>query len=344
MPLEIPNQPALLPLGTAPNLVTLLSPAENIVHGYNMAEQTCFHKTTVSNVIPVFNGLLTSVRGIDALTGAAGTLVAQITAAVSAARTLLTAASTVVGAVTTVIATVTGLVVTVITTLTTIIGAVTSIIASLGGIATACLVAGIATIAAGVLFGFGFVGLGGLALTVLLAIFFFVVRGAVMGIMTLLTTITGALAPLSTAIGTLTAPLTTLAGGLAPLNAAIGTLNGILSNAALPPDVTRALADVSAELTNVHNALVATAQTLDQRTKALDAFLKPTPAGGVKVPRTHLEDTYRDAIAIYNTGVTATQGNAAVWAAFQMGTNGPQLTPNGGAVDTMLKCAEVPQG
>jgi hypothetical protein len=362
MPLEVVNQPALLPPPLPANLNALVSPAENIVHGYNMAEQTCFHKTTVSNVIPGFSRLAAVVKGIDALLqpvraliSAATTLVTDVTSAVGLTRTMLAAATTVIGSVTTVVTIVTTLVGTVITTLTTIVGLITGIIASLGGIATACLVAGIATIVAGVLFGFGFVGLGGTALAVLLAIFFFVVRGAVMGIAGVLGALMGALTPLTTALGTLTMPLGTLAGALAPLNTAIGAVNGILSNPALPSDVTRSLADVSTALTNLQNALAAggpfagtltsTATTLDQRVNALQTFLAPTPAGQVKVPRAHLEDTYRDAVAIYNAGVTATQVTNPVWNAMRLdAANAPQIEPNGN-LDTTLTCpVEFRQG
>lgn len=328
MPLQVPQQSTLLPAPLPSDLYLLLSPVENIVHGYNIAEQTCFHKTTVSNVIPAFRGLSGFLRAIDALLqpvrgliSAASSLIADVTSAVGLARTLLSTATTAVG--------------TVITLVTTLIGVVTGIVATLSGIATACLVAGIATIAAGVLFGFGFVGVGGIALTVLLTIFFFVVRGAVMGIATLLGTVTGALTPLTAA--------------LAPLNTAIGAVNGILANPALPSDVTRSLAAVSAALTDLQNALApaqpgvagfaatlaSTTQTLDDRTKTLRDFLNPTTA---KVPRTSLEDTRIDAIAIYNAGLTAAAATNPVMSAVRTNPiNRRQIIVNG-ADDTTLAC------
>lgn len=358
MPLEVANQPNLLPVGTlSANLNAFVSPAENIVHGYNMAEQTCFHKTTVSNVFPAFSSLSAFVRAIGALLqpvtaliSTTTTLIADVTRAVGLTRTLLTATATVIGTVTTVVGTVTTLVGTAIATLTTLIGLVTSIIATLGGIATACLVAGIATIAAGVLFGFGFIGAGGIALTVLLAVVFFVVRAAVMSIATVLAGVTGALAPLNTALGTLTAPLGTLSVALGPLNTAIGAVNGILANTALPSDLTRSLADVSTALANLQTALApggpfepalaSTTTELDRRATNLQTFLAATPAGQTKLPRAHLEDTYKDAVAIYNTGVTATQAaSLPVWNAMRLnGNNAPQIEPTSGTIDTRLSC------
>jgi hypothetical protein len=364
MPLEVANQPNLLPTGLlSANLNAFVSPAENIVHGYNMTEQTCFHKTTVSNVIPGFSRLSAFVREVGALLqpvtallSAATSLIGDAIRAVGLTRTLLSTATTVVGAVTAIVGTVTTLVGTAIGLLTTVIGLVTTIISTLGGIATACLVAGIATIAAGVLFGFGFVGAGGIALTVLLTIVFFVIRGAIMTIATALTSVTGALASLNTALGTLTAPLGTLSGALGPLNTAIGAVDGILENAALPSDVTRSLNRVSTALTGLQTALAvggsfettlaSTTMTLDQRTDALRKFLVATPAGQPKTPRASLEDTYQDALTIYRTGVAATRAaSVPVWDVMRATPiNAPQVEP-GGVLDTTLNCpVEFRQG
>jgi hypothetical protein len=354
MPLEIGTTANLLPLTLPANLTALVSPAENIVHGYNVVEQTCFHKTTVSNVIPGFDGLSASVKGIDGLFQAAQPLVpaavaltTDVTAAVGLARTMLGTAAGVIGAVT-------GLVGTLTTLVGTVIGLVTTLIGSLGGIATACLAAGIATIVAGALFGFGFVGLGGIALTVLLAIVFFVVSSAV-------TTIATTLGSLNTAIGTLTAPLAALTGALGPLSAAITAVDGALSNPALPTDVMRSLGNVSTALTNLQNALVpggplanlsptlsSTAKTLDDRAKALTAFRRATPAGQPKEPRAHLGDTYAAAVAMFNDAVTATRATSAVWDAMRLDTNNRwqiDSDANGIVDDPTLPCPmEVPEG
>jgi hypothetical protein len=354
MPLDLATPPTLLPSPlVSVNLDAFVSPAENIVHGYNMAEQTCFHKTTVSNVIPAFRRLSafvgavgTLLQPVRTLVSTAATLVADVTSAVGLTRTMLTAATAVTGAVTTVVGTVSTVVGTTIGLLTTIVGLVTGLIATLGGIATACLVAGIATIAAGVLFGFGFVGIAGVALTALLAIFFFVVRGAVLGIAGILASVTGALGSLTAALGTLTAPLGTLTGALGPLNTAIGAVNGILANPALPSDVTRSLADVSRALTDLQNALATggqftntldtTVATLDQRADTLRDFLRPSPT---RAPRTSLEDTYDDAVAIYNAGVMATRGvSAPVWNAMRTTANNARKIEPNGMLDTTLAC------
>src|SRR5207249_6712831 len=67
--LEVTNSPALLPV-TGPTPVDLdafVSPEQNLVNGYNIAEQTCFHKTTVSNLIPSLKAISAAYKGLSAL-------------------------------------------------------------------------------------------------------------------------------------------------------------------------------------------------------------------------------------------------------------------------------------
>lgn len=336
--LEVTNQASLLPItGPSPtNLNAFLSPAQNLVNGYNMAEQTCFHKTTVSNVIPALRGMSALVRGL-------GGLIPVCTSLLTASTTLVSDVTTLVGRTRTLLTDTTALIGTLTALVTTVISLVTTIIGTLAGIRTAATVAAIAAIAAGVscaLFwipgvGYGLLAAGAIAIAALLAIVFFVISGAIATIMTSLTGVTGAL-------GTLTGPLMTLAGSA-------GSVNAILSSAALPSDVTRSLASVATALTDLQNALSAqaplvanTMTTLDQRAITLRNFLAPTPAGMMVIPRAHLEDTYRQAVRIYNDAIANIQAvSNPVWTGMQTNPhNQPQITP-AGSLDTALACSNV---
>jgi hypothetical protein len=336
--LEVTNQPSLFP-ATGPLPVTLnafVSPAQNLVNGYNIAEQTCFHKTTVSNLIP-------ALRGISALAEGLGGLVRASASLVTASTTLVGDVTTLVGRTRTLLADATTLIGTVATLVTTVIGLVATIIGSLTGIVTATRIAGFAAVAAAAscaLFwipgvGYGFLAAGAIAIAALLAIVFFVISGAIAAVITSLTGVTGALA-------TLTGPLTTLTGS-------VGSVNAILSSTALTSDVTRSLAGVSTALTDLQNALSAqaplvtnTVTTLDQRADTLQEFFRATPTGGTIVPRAHLEDTYRQAVRIYNEAITTLRTlSPPVWTAMQTNPdNDPQINPRGN-LDQALACSYI---
>jgi len=229
-----------------------------------------------------------------------------------------------------------------------------TIIGSLGAIRTGATIAGFAALAAGVLcagafipaVGYGLLAAGAIATAALLAIVFFLIAGLISTILGSLGTVTTALGTLSTAVGTLTGPLGTV-------GASVGTVSGILSNAAAPSDVKRSLNDVDQALNTLQNDLTnnlglfnATATTLDGRAATLQNFLDPTPAGQPVSPRAHLEDTYQQAVKIYDDAITALQAliGSGVWAAMVADPyNNPQITPNN-TLDRKLACVGTAQG
>lgn len=334
--LEVTNHPSLLPLtGPVPtDLNAFVSPAQNLVNGYNIAEQTCFHKTTVRNLIDSLRRISSVYRDLVNLLQASTQLVTDATVLVTDSTTLVTRTTTLLRDATSLVGVVTGLV-------PTLIGLITAIVGSLTTISTGALIAAIAAIVAGVacaLFwvpvaGIFLLGGGCVAIAALLAVVFFVIRAS-------LTTILGSLGGVTAALATLTPPLTTISGSIA-------SVNGILSNPALPSDVSRSLTSVGASLAPVQNALSAhltlvnnVAATLDTRVMGLQSFLAATPANSPVRPREHLEDTYAQAVRVYNDAITGLQGtSAAVWSQMLANANNsPQVSP-GGTVDKALACA-----
>jgi hypothetical protein len=185
----------------------------------------------------------------------------------------------------------------------------------------------------GAVAGIFLLGGGCVAIAALLAVVFFVIRASI-------TAILGSLGGVTAALATLTPPLTTISGSIA-------SVNGILSNPALPSDVSRSLTSVGTSLAPVQNALSAhlalvnnAAATLDSRVTGLQSFLAATPLGSSVVPREHLEDTYRQAVRIYNNAIGALQGTSTpVWTQMLANANNsPQVNP-GGTVDKALACA-----
>jgi len=115
--LEVTNSPALLPV-TGPTPVDLdafVSPAQNLVNGYNIAEQTCFHKTTVSNLIPSLKAISAAYKGLSALVQTSGQLITVAVRLVGDLKSLVTSTLTLLGNVTGLVTTATGLVGTIIT-------------------------------------------------------------------------------------------------------------------------------------------------------------------------------------------------------------------------------------
>lgn len=356
--LKVTNDQALLPLLTGPtpiNLDAFVSPAQNLVNGYNIAEQTCFHKTTVGNLVPSLKALSAAYTGLSQLVQASSQavsdglkLIGQLITLGGRVVTLLTDVRALITAVTTLVGTVIGL----ITGPLGIIARIAAIITSLGAIVTGARIAGFAAIAAGLLCAGAFVpvagpvllALGAIATAALLAIVFFVIAGLVAAIATSLGLINGLLTTLSGALGTLTTPLP---GPLGTVSASLATVSGTLSSPGATPDVNKSLGDIQTALTALQNELGpklnlfnTTAGVLTGRANTLDAFLKPTMAGP-KIPRAHLEDTYVQAVDIYDKAINDLQGwlaGSGVWAAMIADPNNkPEITPNN-TLDRRLPC------
>jgi hypothetical protein len=77
--LQVTSDASLLPAaGPTPlNLNDFVSPAQNLVNGYNITEQTCFHKTTVSNLIVSLRALSTGYKGLTGLVQSSTTLIGR---------------------------------------------------------------------------------------------------------------------------------------------------------------------------------------------------------------------------------------------------------------------------
>ena len=110
-------------------------------------------------------------------------------------------------------------------------------------------------------------------------------------------------------------------------------------------DVTNALSTLQTELGTESNLFNATVGILNGRANTLDLFQKPTVAG-TKIPRAHLQDTYLQAIDIYNHGITALQGLAGSGVLNSMlvdANNKPEIDPTG-TLDRTLSCPGAAAG
>lgn len=348
--LEVTGDPLLLPItGPKPlDLDAFVSPTPNLVNGYNIAEQTCFHKTTVGNLVPSLRALSSGFKGLSTLVQLTTQIVTDVVRLVTDSIILVGRTTTLLAAVTSLVTTVTGLVTTIAGLITAIVGSITAIIGSLTSIRTGAIIAAIAAAVAGALCaffwvpfaGYGFLAAGAIATAVLLAVVFILISIALGTILGSLGTITGTLGTLTTAIGTLTAPLGTV-------NTAIVGVNGILTNPALPSDISRDLTAVQGSLAPLLQDLPielalfnGTVGILDQRATVLQSFLLATLPGQPIVPRAHLEDTYLQAVKIYNDAITALQaavGSGVLGGMLNNPTNKPQITPNN-VVDKTLAC------
>lgn len=346
--LQVTNQVnALLPPAISPNLAPLVGPAQNLVNGYNIAEQTCFHRTTVSHLIASLQRIVASYK-------ATLPLLNDLLAPLQAARALIADSTALVGTLvgpppaTTLLGAVGGLLAALTGFVTTVVGFITTIVGSLGTLITATRIAAIVVTAAAVscalfwvpVVGGGLFIAGTIAGVVALAVILWVVLAG-------LGTVATAIGSINTALGALTAPLGTVVTALTPVVTSLTTVRGSLAtvDALITP-----LVSAGGSLTNCVNVLQTTTNLLDTRTVNLQAFLA-RPAGQAYAPRMHLTDTYTQAVKVYRAALGDLQSPqaAAVWNAMLVDpVNTIELNPTQAmppVIDQDLACASLrPEG
>lgn len=334
----------LVPPTLNPNLPPLVGPAQNLVNGYNIAEQTCFHRTTVSHLIATLRRIVASytaalpvLNDLSALLQSGRTLIADSTALI---RSLIgpPPGTTLLGAVTALLTTIIGMV-------TTIVGSITTLIASIGTLLTATRIAAIVVAASAVscaLFwvpgiGAGLFTGGTIAAIAALAVLLFIV-------LTTLGTVMALLGTINTALGTLTAPLGTVRTAVTPVVNSLTTVGGTLS---LIDAQIGTLVASTGSLNTCTTVLQNSIGQLDSHTLSLQTFLV-RPSNQPYVPRRHLSDTYEQAVRVYQDALSDLQAAAGVWNAMSTDQlNAVQLNPtqvNPPAIDDKLHCGSVPSG